>query len=61
VTTTPERLTIACDFYKKLFGFETKPNIHLGADFWEHANLVTPEENDLLEKSFSKEEIKNAT
>jgi hypothetical protein len=60
VTTTPEMLSIACDFYKNLFGFETKPNLHLGMNFWDPADLVTSAENELLEKPFSEEEIKAA-
>jgi hypothetical protein len=60
VTTTPEMLLVASDFYKNLFGFEAKPNVHLGMNFWEPDDLVTDKENDLLEKPFSEEEIKAA-
>ena len=33
VHSTPEMLLVATDFYKSLFGFEAKPNIHLSMDF----------------------------
>ena len=34
VHTIKEMLEVATSFYKKLFGFEHKHNIHLGASFW---------------------------
>ena len=53
-------LEVATDFYKNLFGFESKHNICLGPSFWEENELVTQEDNDLLQKNFSEEEIKEA-
>ena len=34
VTDQKEMLTIATGFYKTLFGYEAKPNIHLKSSFW---------------------------
>lgn len=34
VYSTPETLDIVVYFYKKLFSFEPKPDIHLGRSFW---------------------------
>ena len=47
-------------FIKKLFAKEENANISLGADFWDPVDLVTPEENVVLEAPFSEEEIKKA-
>ncbi|KAE8778379.1 hypothetical protein D1007_48722 [Hordeum vulgare] len=41
-------LEVATSFYKKLFSFELKQNMNLGASFWEEEELVTEEENDTL-------------
>jgi hypothetical protein len=60
VTTTPEILDIASAYYKNLFGFEAKPNIHLGDNFWDPSDLVTLEENTALEQPFSEEEVRLA-
>jgi hypothetical protein len=60
VTTTPEMQVVACDYYKELFGFEDRPNMHLGSDFWDPDDLVTELENEALEKPFSEEEVKEA-
>ena len=51
---------MATTYYKNLFCFENKHNICLGPSFWEENELVTQEENDLLQKNFSEEEIKEA-
>ena len=51
---------MATSYYKILFCFENKHNICLGPSFWEEDELVTQEENDHLQKSFSEEEIKEA-
>lgn len=34
MSTTSDMLDVATDYCKKLFGFEPKPNIHLGDHFW---------------------------
>ena len=34
VTSTADMLKVATDFYKNLFAFESKPDIHLDPDFW---------------------------
>ena len=60
VYTTKEMLEVATSFYKNLFGAEKKPNVHLGPSFWEEGDLVTSEENELLQRNFSEEEIKEA-
>lgn len=56
----PGMLEVASSYYKDLFGFEPGPNISLDALFWDNQDLVTSEENGLLEQPFSEEEIKNA-
>jgi hypothetical protein len=43
-----------------LLDFEAKPNVDLGMDFWDADDLVTPEENERLEKPFSEEDVKAA-
>jgi hypothetical protein len=48
----------AVEFYKTLFGKEPKENIRIGEDFWEEDELVTAEENAMLEAPFSEDEIK---
>ena len=53
-------LDVATSFYKNLFGTEDKLNVHLGPSFWEEDDLVTNEENDLLQRNFFEEEIKEA-
>jgi hypothetical protein len=52
-------LSHAVDFYKNLFGAEVL-GIHLGENFWEEEDKVTAAENELLEASFTEEEIKAA-
>ena len=47
-------------FYKSLFGREAEGNVKLGSDFWEDDELVTREENGILEGPFSEEEVKEA-
>ena len=51
---------MATNFYKNLFGFEPKPNIHLDDHFWSEEERVTEAENEILERPFSEEEIKEA-
>jgi hypothetical protein len=50
----------AVEFYKTLFGKEPKENIRIGEDFWEDDELVTTEENAMLEAPFYEDEIKKA-
>jgi hypothetical protein len=61
--TTTQRcwmLPVIFHFYRKLFGFEARPNMCLGADFWDEGDLVNNEENSNLEKPFPEEEVKAA-
>ena len=53
-------LGLAIDFYKMLFGYEEKIDIHLDKNFWEENDYITAEENNLLEVPLSEEEIKEA-
>ena len=55
-----EMLDIATSFYKHLFGYESKPDIHLGPSFWKPEEKVTVEENTILDAPLSEEEIKFA-
>jgi hypothetical protein len=48
------------EFYKTLFGIEDRVNIKMEENFWNADELVTPEENEMLEASFIKAEIKQA-
>ena len=57
---TSGMLKIASDFYKNLFSKEDRINLFLGPNFWDPEDLVTEEENVLLQKPFSVEEIKEA-
>lgn len=49
---TLSMLQIAVEFYKQLFGREEKLDINLDENFWEPENLVTEEENNLLDQEF---------
>ena len=60
VYSTKDMLDVATDFYKNLFGYEPRPNIHRDDQFWSEEELVTEAENALLERPFSEEEIKEA-
>jgi hypothetical protein len=53
-------LVIATNFYKNLFGYEDKLDIHLDASFWEDIDKVTEEENGILDAPLSEDEIKMA-
>lgn len=50
-------LDVATSFYKHLLGFEARPDIHLGPNFWNPDELVTDEEDLLLQKPLSEEDI----
>jgi hypothetical protein len=47
----------AKEFYKNLFGFETRGNIKLDGSFWEE-NEVSSEENEMLNLSFLRQKLK---
>jgi hypothetical protein len=47
-------------FYKTLFGKEQRENIRLDENFWGEEDMISREENDLLEAPFTEEEIKKA-
>jgi hypothetical protein len=53
-------LKIATGYYKDLFSFETRPNIRLKPNFFSDDEKIRPEENTLLEGSFSEAKIKEA-
>jgi uncharacterized glyoxalase superfamily protein PhnB len=50
----------AMEFYKKLFGTETKENIKVGEDFWSDDEKITREETEALEVELSENEIRRA-
>ena len=60
VTDQKEMLTIATGFYKTLFGYEAKPNIHLKSSFWNDEEKLSKEENTMLSSPLSEEEIRTA-
>ena len=60
VTDQKEMLTIATGFYKTLFGYEAKPNIHLKSSFWNDEEKLSEEENTMLSSPLSEEEIRTA-
>jgi hypothetical protein len=51
-------LKIAVDYYRKLFGEEEKMDVSLMDSFWEPEDMVTEEENIILDEPFTEEEIK---
>lgn len=53
-------MDIAVNFYKKLFGFTPKLDIHLHENFWDDCGLVSSEHNAILDEPFTEEEIKCA-
>jgi hypothetical protein len=57
---TKSMINHAVQFYKTLLGKEQRENINIDCDFWEEADKVTQEENELLEASLTEEEIKKA-
>jgi hypothetical protein len=48
------------DFYKNLFGAELVSGVKLDEDFWGEDDKVTTLENEMLETSFTEDEIKVA-
>jgi hypothetical protein len=53
-------MKIVVDYYKSLFGFEEKLDINLANDFWNVEDLVSVEQNCLLDAIFSENEIRDA-
>ena len=53
-------LEVAANFYKTLFAKEDRVDITLGDHFWDPDDLVTDEENEMLRRPFSMDEIKEA-
>lgn len=53
-------MDIALNFYKNLFAAEAFAGVHLASDFWDREDLVSREGNEMLELSFSENEIKDA-
>jgi hypothetical protein len=47
-------MKIIVDYYKSLFGFEEKLDINLANDFWHIKDLVTDEQNGVLDADFLK-------
>jgi hypothetical protein len=45
-------LTHAMSYYKKLFGKEERSNVKLGDNFWKEDEMVSMEENQILEADF---------
>ena len=60
VTEIAEMIKIATHFYKNLFAFEDKLDIHLDSSFWKEDDKVTAEENGNLDAPLSEEEIKQS-
>jgi hypothetical protein len=60
VTKTKDMIGIAVDYYKNLFGFEDRPDIRLKPDFFSEEEKVKVDENEILSRSFSEEEIREA-
>jgi hypothetical protein len=50
-------LKVAVDFDKELLKAENRGSMSLDDNFWEADELVTSEENDVLQEPFSEEEI----
>jgi hypothetical protein len=60
VIETKDMIGIAMDYYKNLFGFEDRPDIRLKPDFFSDDEKVKVDENEMLSRSFSEEEIREA-
>jgi hypothetical protein len=60
ITDNREMRRHAVEFYKTLFWKEDRVNIKMEEDFWSADELVSPEENEMLEASFTEAEIKQA-
>jgi hypothetical protein len=55
---TEEIVKVATNFYKDLFKYEFRPNIHLDNELFVEGEKVGSEENEALEARFSEEEIR---
>jgi hypothetical protein len=53
-------LNIAVDYYKALFSAEDRLDINLADDFWDENDMVTEEQNLILDADFSEKEVKEA-
>jgi mannosylglycoprotein endo-beta-mannosidase len=60
VNTTEGILNIAVDYYKSLFGAESRMDIDLSDNFWNPNELVSDVHNSNLDKEFSEKEIRDA-
>jgi hypothetical protein len=58
VQDTPGILKIAVQYYKELFGWESREPFCLADNFWDACDLVFSEENSSLESPFREKEIK---
>jgi hypothetical protein len=55
-----DMLAHGTNFYKRLFGKESRENLILDEGFWEEHEKISLEENQMLEAEFTEEEIKRA-
>ncbi|WVZ79230.1 hypothetical protein U9M48_026834 [Paspalum notatum var. saurae] len=60
LTETEDLKKYIIGFYKKLFGSERKPRIGLGDNIWRDRGKVREEQNSMLNKQFSMEELEEA-
>jgi hypothetical protein len=60
VQSTEDIVKVATNFYKDLLKFEPRPDINISREFFKEVDQVTPEENEMLERPFSKEKVKKA-
>jgi hypothetical protein len=51
-------LNIAVEYYKALFCAEDRLDINLADDFWDENDIVTNEQNLILDADFSEKEVK---
>lgn len=52
-------MDVAVEFYRSLFAKEPSGSVKLGDKFWDDADLVSDEENEMLTVPFTEDEIKN--
>jgi hypothetical protein len=60
VSETKEMLNLVVEYYKNIFGKEDRLEISLMDSFWDPEDLVSNEENDMLDAPFTEDEIKEA-
>ena len=58
VNNNKEMLNLAADFYKDLFGFEEKLDIHLSDHFWDTGEKLTLEKNNILEVEMAADRVR---